>query len=123
MICPLQADVEVSFEVSELRKAERLKYWIDPQILCSRKGSSLRSGLGPFGLLVFASEGLQEFTSVFFRIFRYQHKYLVFLCSDQSRLICLLPSYCFHQLQLKFSSNSSDIIQMHAFQVFLEQEQ
>ncbi|ESW07533.1 hypothetical protein PHAVU_010G137900 [Phaseolus vulgaris] len=80
-----QADVEVSFEVSELRKAERLKYWIDPQILCSRKGSSLRSGLGPFGLLVFASEGLQEFTSVFFRIFRYQHKYLVFLCSDQSR--------------------------------------
>ncbi|XP_014515840.1 beta-fructofuranosidase, cell wall isozyme [Vigna radiata var. radiata] len=81
-----QADVEISFEVSgELRKAEDLKYWTDPQILCSTKGSSLRSRLGPFGLLVFASEGLQEFTSVFFRIFRYQHKYLVLLCSDQSR--------------------------------------
>ncbi|KOM30252.1 hypothetical protein LR48_Vigan1082s002400 [Vigna angularis] len=80
-----QADVEISFEVSELGKAGKLKYWTEPQILCSTKGSSLRSGLGPFGLLVFASEGLQEFTSVFFRIFRYQHKYLVLLCSDQSR--------------------------------------
>ncbi|XP_027906601.1 beta-fructofuranosidase, cell wall isozyme-like [Vigna unguiculata] len=81
-----QADVEISFEVSELGRAEKLKYWTDPQILCSRKGSSsLRSGLGPFGLLVFASEGLQEFTSVFFTIFRYQQKYLVLLCSDQSR--------------------------------------
>jgi len=89
---PLQADVEISFEVSELGRAEKLKYWTDPQILCSRKGSSsLRSGLGPFGLLVFASEGLQEFTSVFFTIFRYQQKYLVLLCSDQSRLICMYP--------------------------------
>jgi len=94
----------------QLRKAEILKNWTDPQILCSTKGSSPRSGLGPFGLLVFASEGLQEFTSVFFRIFRYQHKYLVLLCSDQSRLICLLPSYHFHKFN--FSSNSSNIIQM-----------
>ncbi|KAL5160254.1 Beta-fructofuranosidase, cell wall isozyme [Glycine soja] len=80
-----QADVEISFEVSNLREAEVLDYWTDPQILCSKKGSSIKSGLGPFGLLVFASEGLQEYTSVFFRIFRHQHKYLVLLCSDQSR--------------------------------------
>ncbi|CAJ1950932.1 unnamed protein product [Sphenostylis stenocarpa] len=61
-----QADVEISFsfEKSKLRKAEVLNYWRDPQILCSTKGSSLRSELGPFGLLVFASEGLQEFTSI-----------------------------------------------------------
>ncbi|KHN11274.1 Beta-fructofuranosidase, cell wall isozyme [Glycine soja] len=54
------------------------------QILC-KNGSSIISELGPFGLLVFASEGLQEYTSISFRIFRHQHKYLVLLCSDQSR--------------------------------------
>ncbi|KAG5137629.1 hypothetical protein JHK82_022360 [Glycine max] len=80
-----QADVEISFEMSNLREAEVLEYWKDPQILCSKEGSSLKSGLGPFGLLVFASEGLQEYTSVFFRIFRHQHKYLVLLCSDQNQ--------------------------------------
>ncbi|XP_057455211.1 beta-fructofuranosidase, cell wall isozyme isoform X2 [Lotus japonicus] len=80
-----QADVEISFEVKEFGKAEVLESWKDPQILCSRKGSAVRSGLGPFGLLVFASKGLQEYTAVFFRIFRYHHKNLVLMCSDQSR--------------------------------------
>ncbi|KAE9584688.1 hypothetical protein Lal_00021111 [Lupinus albus] len=80
-----QADVEISFEVHKFGEAEVLDHWVDPQILCSRKGSSVRSGLGPFGLLVLASKGLQEYTSVFFRIFKYQHKNLVLLCSDQSR--------------------------------------
>ncbi|XP_014516764.1 beta-fructofuranosidase, cell wall isozyme [Vigna radiata var. radiata] len=80
-----QADVEISFEVSKLIEAEVLENWTDPQILCSQKGSSIKSELGPFGLLVFASEGLEEFTSVFFRIFKYQNKNLVLLCSDQSR--------------------------------------
>ncbi|KAK7349253.1 hypothetical protein VNO77_06474 [Canavalia gladiata] len=80
-----QADVEVSFEVNKLEEAEELESWTDPQILCSTKGSTIESGLGPFGLLVFASKGLQEYTSVFFRIFRYQHKNLVLMCSDQSR--------------------------------------
>ncbi|KAJ1420316.1 Glycosyl hydrolase family 32, N-terminal [Sesbania bispinosa] len=80
-----QADVEISFEVNKFGKAEVLDYWMDPQILCSQKGSAVKSGLGPFGLLVFASKGLQEYTSVFFRIFRYQHKNVVLMCSDQSR--------------------------------------
>ena len=103
----MQADVEISFEVSNLREAEVLDYWTDPQILCSKKGSSIKSGLGPFGLLVFASEGLQEYTSVVFRIFRHQHKYLVLLCSDQSRFVLFVFSSYFHQLN--FSPNSSDI--------------
>ena len=81
----LQADVEISFEVTDFRKAEVLDYWLDPQILCSKKGASTKSALGPFGLLVFASKGLQEYTAVFFRVFRYQRKYLVLMCSDQSR--------------------------------------
>ena len=81
----LQADVEISFEVTDFRKAEVLDYWLDPQILCSKKSASVKSALGPFGLLVFASKGLQEYTAVFFRVFRYQRKYLVLMCSDQSR--------------------------------------
>ncbi|KAK7261701.1 hypothetical protein RIF29_28018 [Crotalaria pallida] len=80
-----QADVEISFEVNEFKKAEVLDSWTDPQILCGQKGAAVKGGLGPFGLLVFASKGLQEYTAVFFRIFRYQHKNLVLMCSDQSR--------------------------------------
>ncbi|KAK7247099.1 hypothetical protein RIF29_41976 [Crotalaria pallida] len=78
-----QADVEVSFEVTKYGEAEVLDYMTDPQILCSRNASSNRRGLGPFGLLVFASKGLREFTSVFFQIFRHQHKNLVLFCSNQ----------------------------------------
>ncbi|KAG4945125.1 hypothetical protein JHK87_041132 [Glycine soja] len=80
-----QADVEISFDVNEFGKGEVLDQWVDPQILCSRKGAAVKGGLGPFGLLVFASRGLQEYTAVFFRIFRYQNKNLVLMCSDQSR--------------------------------------
>ncbi|WJX74654.1 Beta-fructofuranosidase, cell wall isozyme [Trifolium repens] len=81
----VQADVEISFEVKDFGKAELLNHWIDPQILCSQKGASKKGGVGPFGLLVFASQGMQEYTAVFFRIFKYQHKNLVLMCSDQSR--------------------------------------
>ncbi|CAJ2663603.1 unnamed protein product [Trifolium pratense] len=84
-VTPTQVDVEISFEVNNnIEAAEVLDNWTDPQILCS-ESSSIKSGLGPFGLLVFASKGLKEFTSVFFRIFKYQQKPLVLFCSDQSR--------------------------------------
>ncbi|XP_022715143.1 beta-fructofuranosidase, insoluble isoenzyme CWINV1 [Durio zibethinus] len=81
-----QADVDISFEISDLEKAEVLKpSWTNPQLLCSQKGASVRSSLGPFGLLVLASKGLKENTAVFFRIFKGQNKYVVLMCSDQSR--------------------------------------
>ncbi|XP_028798425.1 beta-fructofuranosidase, cell wall isozyme-like isoform X1 [Neltuma alba] len=80
-----QADVEVSFEAKEFEKAEVLENWMDPQVLCSKKGASVKGGLGPFGLLAFASKDLKEYTAVFFRIFKHQHKPLVLFCSDQSR--------------------------------------
>jgi beta-fructofuranosidase len=85
----MQADVEISFEVNNIGKAEVLDKWTDPQILCSQS-SSRKNGLGPFGLLVFASKGLKEFTSVFFRIFNYQQKHLVLFCSDQTRFVLSL---------------------------------
>ncbi|KAG6669161.1 hypothetical protein CIPAW_01G224000 [Carya illinoinensis] len=86
-----QADVVISFEISEFIKAEVLDpSWTNPQVLCSRKDASVKGGLGPFGLLVLASEGLQEYTAVFYRIFKGHNKYVVLMCSDQSRLITLL---------------------------------
>ncbi|MED6125471.1 Beta-fructofuranosidase, cell wall isozyme [Stylosanthes scabra] len=84
-ITAAQADVEISFQVREFGKAEVLEKWTDPQILCGMKGAAVKGGVGPFGLLVFASKDLKESTAVFFRIFRYQNKNLVLMCSDQSR--------------------------------------
>ncbi|KAM4110925.1 hypothetical protein ACJW30_05G029100 [Castanea mollissima] len=81
-----QADVIITFEITELSKAEVLDpSWTDPQLLCSRKGASVKGGIGPFGLLVLASKGLQEYTAVFYRIFKSHNKYVVLMCSDQSR--------------------------------------
>ncbi|KAE7999095.1 hypothetical protein FH972_003575 [Carpinus fangiana] len=81
-----QADVEISFRTIELQKAEKLDpSWTNPQAICSQKGASVKGRLGPFGLLALASKGLQEQTAVFFRIFRGQDKYVVLMCSDQSR--------------------------------------
>ncbi|XP_027335351.1 beta-fructofuranosidase, cell wall isozyme-like isoform X2 [Abrus precatorius] len=82
-----QADVEISFEVNDLEKAQELdpSWKMDPQLLCSGNGTKVKGGLGPFGLLVLASKGMQEYTSVFFKVFRANNKYMVLMCSDQSR--------------------------------------
>ncbi|XP_042518793.1 beta-fructofuranosidase, insoluble isoenzyme CWINV1-like [Macadamia integrifolia] len=81
-----QADVEVSFDLSTLKNAEKVNpSWDNPQLLCSQKGASVKGSLGPFGLLVLASEGLEEQTAVFFRVFKNQKRYVVLMCSDQSR--------------------------------------
>ncbi|KAL3511672.1 hypothetical protein ACH5RR_024389 [Cinchona calisaya] len=81
-----QADVDVSFELSELKRADAFDpSWTDPQLLCSQKGASIKGGIGPFGLKLLASKDMQEYTAVFFRIFKGQYKYVVLMCSDQSR--------------------------------------
>ena len=85
-LCNLQADVEISFEISDFKKAEVFDpRWKNPQLLCIQKGASVKGALGPFGLLALASKDLKEYTSVFFRIFKGQDKYVVLMCSDQSR--------------------------------------
>ncbi|KAF3951741.1 hypothetical protein CMV_022639 [Castanea mollissima] len=59
---------------------------VDPQQLCSQKGASTNNGtVGPFGLLALASKDLTEQTAVYFRIFKRDGKYVVLMCSDQSR--------------------------------------
>ncbi|GLT62695.1 hypothetical protein SLA2020_353120 [Shorea laevis] len=82
-ITAAQADVEVTFSFPSLDKAEPFDpSWVDAQQLCGQKGSKVRGGLGPFGLLTLASENLEEFTPVFFRIFKATNKYIVLMCSD-----------------------------------------
>lgn len=82
----LQADVEITFEIPKLDKVEEMDpKWANPQELCSQNGPSIINGLGPFGLLVLASKDLEEYTAVYFRIFKSQTKFMVLMCSDQSR--------------------------------------
>uniref|UniRef100_A0A803QKE4 Beta-fructofuranosidase n=2 Tax=Cannabis sativa TaxID=3483 RepID=A0A803QKE4_CANSA len=84
-ITPAQADVDVTFSFASLDKAEKLdrKGWDTAEALCGKKGSDISGGVGPFGLLTLASEKLEEFTPVFFRIFKTtQNKHKVLLCSD-----------------------------------------
>ncbi|XP_019424844.1 PREDICTED: beta-fructofuranosidase, insoluble isoenzyme 1-like [Lupinus angustifolius] len=78
-----QADVEATFSFSSLDKAEAFDpSWVNAQDLCAQKGSKLQGGVGPFGLLTLASQDLQEFTPVFFRIFKAATKHVVLMCSD-----------------------------------------
>ncbi|CAN6465207.1 unnamed protein product [Victoria cruziana] len=84
-----QADVEVSFQVEDLNKAEELSdpdLLGNPQLICSQKGAAVKGGVGPFGLLVLASKGFEEQTAVFFHVYnRPKGKPLVIMCSDQSK--------------------------------------
>ncbi|XP_011094304.1 beta-fructofuranosidase, insoluble isoenzyme 1 isoform X1 [Sesamum indicum] len=87
-ITAAQSDVDVTFSFNSLDKAETFDpSWdrYDAQKLCSQKGSTVEGGLGPFGLLTLASENLEEYTPVFFRVFKAQDKHLVLMCSDASR--------------------------------------
>ncbi|CAL0310528.1 unnamed protein product [Lupinus luteus] len=78
-----QVDVEATFSFSSLDKAETFDpRWVNAQDLCAQKGSKIQGGVGPFGLLTLASQDLQEFTPVFFRIFKAQNKHVVLMCSD-----------------------------------------
>ncbi|MQM00137.1 hypothetical protein Taro_032849 [Colocasia esculenta] len=88
-----QADVEVTFEVSGLEKAEALERasrWVkDPRALCERLAADADAaggGVGPFGLWVLASGDLRERTTVFFRVFRAPHsdRHLVLISTTQA---------------------------------------
>ncbi|KAL7264935.1 hypothetical protein ACSBR1_002815 [Camellia fascicularis] len=73
----MQADVEVTFSFLSLDKGEPFDpSWVnmDAQELYSHKGSTIPGGVGPFGLLTLASQHLEEYTPVFFRIFEGQRQ-------------------------------------------------
>ncbi|KAI3801413.1 hypothetical protein L1987_29518 [Smallanthus sonchifolius] len=84
-----QVDVEVTFTFSSLDEAENF----DPEWsklpsenlameICGIMGTK-QGGLGPFGLLTLASKKLEEYTPVFFRVFKTSDgKYKILMCSD-----------------------------------------
>ncbi|KAG9132046.1 hypothetical protein Leryth_017816 [Lithospermum erythrorhizon] len=81
-----QADVDIAFSIPNFDKAEILDpSWTNPQVLCSRKGASVGGGIGPFGLLLLASADVQEYTAVFFRVFRNETRYVVLMCTDLTK--------------------------------------
>nr|GEW26045.1 glycoside hydrolase, family 32 [Tanacetum cinerariifolium] len=85
-----QADVDVTFTFSSLEKAELYDEKWDKfpsenlaKSICGIRGATIQGGLGPFGLMTLASSKLEEYTPVFFRIFKTTHnKHRVLLCSD-----------------------------------------
>ncbi|CAI9093710.1 OLC1v1023122C1 [Oldenlandia corymbosa var. corymbosa] len=81
-----QADIEVSFYIPNLDDAELLPpEGRDPQAFCKTKNASAGSKIGPFGLMVLASDDLAEHTDIFFRVYKGEDEHVVLMCSDQSR--------------------------------------
>ncbi|KAG6745007.1 hypothetical protein POTOM_051648 [Populus tomentosa] len=79
-----QADVDVTFSFPSLDKAEPFDpKWakLDALDVCAQKGSKAPGGLGPFGLLTLASENLEEFTPIFFKVFKAADKHKVLYSS------------------------------------------
>ena len=85
-ITPAQVDVDVTFNVGSLDKAETFdaSFATKPLDLCNVKGSNVTGGVGPFGLITLATSDLQEYTPVFFRVFKdaTTNKPKVLMCSD-----------------------------------------
>ncbi|KAI3812560.1 hypothetical protein L1987_17271 [Smallanthus sonchifolius] len=85
-ITACQADVKISFKLTNLEEAENLDpSGIDPHLFCSEMGASTKGKFGPFGLLALASNDLTEQTAIFFRVFQNNGRYFALMCSDQSR--------------------------------------
>ncbi|KAK4375307.1 hypothetical protein RND71_005984 [Anisodus tanguticus] len=85
-----QADVEISFSISMamLEQAEMVESNLtNPQEIANQSGSSTNTGVGPFGLLVLASNNIEEYTAVFFRIFKKNDKFVVLMGCDQKRYL------------------------------------
>lgn len=82
-ITAAQADVEITFLLPSLDNAEQFDpSWVKAEYLCGQKGSKVQGGVGPFGLLTLSSKHLEEYTPVFFRVFKAPKKHVVLMCSD-----------------------------------------
>ncbi|KAL4558323.1 hypothetical protein LXL04_036521 [Taraxacum kok-saghyz] len=89
-ITAIQADVDVTFTFKSLEKAEMYhEKWLKfpkhdiGKSICGVRGATIEGGVGPFGLMTLASQDLEEYTPVFFRIFKTKNrKYKVLMCSD-----------------------------------------
>lgn len=85
-----QADVDVVFSFSNLNLAQQLDHTADTvaENICSQKGGTIPGGIGPFGLLTLASQNLEEYTAIFFTIFKTNNNtHKVVFCADARRFV------------------------------------
>ncbi|KAF7077415.1 hypothetical protein CFC21_081970 [Triticum aestivum] len=82
-----QADVEIYFELTSIDAAEPFdpSWLLDPEKHCCEAGASVHGGIGPFGLVILASNNMDEHTVVHFRVYKSQRKYMILMCSDLRR--------------------------------------
>ncbi|KAJ7516157.1 hypothetical protein O6H91_22G045200 [Diphasiastrum complanatum] len=79
-----QLDIEVIFKYPDVHNLDVLPE--QKEYECSQGGAAQRGVLGPFGLLVLASDNLVEQTAVYFYLTcRPNGKWVTTVCSDQSR--------------------------------------
>ncbi|KAK4754144.1 hypothetical protein SAY87_002248 [Trapa incisa] len=77
-----QADIDISFQVKNQNFDSGHAH---PQDLYTHMVASAKGAIGPFGIMALASENLEEYTSVFFRILKdHNNNHVVLMCSDQS---------------------------------------
>ncbi|XP_044400535.1 beta-fructofuranosidase, insoluble isoenzyme 4 isoform X2 [Triticum aestivum] len=83
----LQADVEIDFEPTSIDDAETFdpSWLFDPRKQCREADASVHGGIGPFGLVILASDNMEEHTAVHFRVYKSEQKYIILMCSDLRR--------------------------------------
>ncbi|OEL14823.1 Beta-fructofuranosidase, insoluble isoenzyme 4 [Dichanthelium oligosanthes] len=84
MIFLKQADVEIHFELTSIDSADPFdpSWLLDIEKHCQEADASVHGSVGPFGLVVLASDNMEEHTSVHFRVYKSKEKYMVLMCSD-----------------------------------------
>ncbi|XP_047089510.1 beta-fructofuranosidase, insoluble isoenzyme 4-like [Lolium rigidum] len=83
----LQADVEVDFELASIDSADPFdpSWLFDVERHCREAGASAKGGIGPFGLVVLASDNMEEHIAVHFRVYKSQKSHMILMCSDLRR--------------------------------------
>nr|AWT08286.1 putative cell wall invertase d [Secale cereale] len=83
----LQADVEIDFELTSVDDAEPFdpSWLLNAQKQCREADASVHGGIGPFGLVILASDNMEEQTVVHFRVYKSQKNYMILMCSDLRR--------------------------------------
>ena len=99
MIFSKQADVEIDFELTSIDRAGPFdpSWLLDIEKHCREAGATVHGDVGPFGLVVLASDNMEEHTSVYFRVYKSQEKYMILMCSDLRKLV-----HAFHLLFFSF---------------------
>lgn len=81
--------MEIDFELTSIDSADAFdpSWLLDIEKHCREADASVHGGVGPFGLVLLASDNMEEHTSVHFRVYKSQEKYMVLMCSDLRKLV------------------------------------